>query len=179
MGFYCFRIEESLLQCYLNHCKAISRNIDCHLLLSSHSVCLRLYKLSVVVVLEVWMTREDSTLCSSLKIAETAEVDSSLALETTAVTYLYIYLTLVSVSSWCCSCKRREERMMSCRQYRRFSQRGEDRELQQGHRQADCHVISPEQSTHQDIPLSCGCVGMSHTDGSGGTSDESHSSARR
>jgi hypothetical protein len=97
--FYVLYRKRFLLQCHLDHSEAISRNIDCHLLLNIHFVSLRCYKLSVVVVLEVWITRENRTLCCSLKVAETREVDSSLTLEATTVTYLYIYLTLVSVEA--------------------------------------------------------------------------------
>ena len=75
-GTLSFCIQERLLlQCNLNYCKAISRNLDCHLLLGTHSVSLRLYRLSVVVVLEIWIAREDSTLCCCLEVTETAEVN--------------------------------------------------------------------------------------------------------
>jgi hypothetical protein len=53
--------------------------------------------MTVVGILHIWVARDNRTLCSSLEVTEAREIDSSLAFETTAVTYLYIYLTLVSV----------------------------------------------------------------------------------
>ena len=53
--------------------------------------------MSVVGILHIWVARDNCALCCCLNVAKTREVDSSLTSETTAVTYLYIYLTLLIV----------------------------------------------------------------------------------